>query len=142
MLIERAYARVNGGFNAIGHGGDPGEALTSLTGLPSEYAEPKAQTIEQLSRRLLGGQVVIVGTPEKSDLELFKNDTLATQHAYWVERVDLVAGTVTVRNPWGWDLAPITLSFEDYQKHFEVAISNPVTRAPRGRTTPSRNPRR
>ncbi|MBX3190900.1 MAG: hypothetical protein KF819_28150 [Labilithrix sp.] len=131
MLYERAFASVGGGYNGIGHGGNAAAALEMLTGQPSTSHDPARMSFRTFAAYVNHGYAVVAGTPEKSDHELFKNDTLATWHAYWVESVDVRRGTVTLRNPWGWQEAPITLTWAEFRQVFGSVMTNPITpRAP------------
>ncbi|MEJ7733280.1 MAG: hypothetical protein WKG00_29310, partial [Polyangiaceae bacterium] len=71
------------------------------------------------------GDAITTGTGTGSG-PLFTNGTLVQSHEYWVTHVDRQAGTVTVRNPWGWGRGEITMSLQDYRSHFIGMTTNPA----------------
>lgn len=137
-IVEKGYAQANGGYDKIGHGGYPSDAMSAITGQPSTIASSDKVSFEQFDKMVKDGYAVVPATrpaPKNRDdwPPKFKDDTLVFSHAYWVESVDSKAKTVTVRNPWGWQSAGesgVTLSYEDFQKHFPDIYSNPVRRRP------------
>jgi len=104
-VLEKAYARWKGGFEAIGHGGSPGQVMTDLTGRPSAFhwtaQQGDAPDAEygRMKAALDAGQMVNVATPDSDTLPA----GMVRNHAYAVigyEEVDGVRQLV-VRNPWG-----------------------------------------
>jgi hypothetical protein len=126
MLYERAYAKANGNYTAIGNGGEVADAMRMLTGQPSTTHTPSKMTIQKLDAFVRAKYAVAAGTPEKSDGALFKDDTLATWHTYWVESVDVKRKTVTLRNPWGYSRGPIEVKWSDFKKSFDAVTTNPI----------------
>ena len=52
---------------------------------------------------------------------------LYANHAYYVQEVDVEAGTVTLVNPWGLrSYAPVTLPYTDYLQQFRQVDMNEV----------------
>jgi hypothetical protein len=104
-VLEKAYARWKGGYEAIGHGGSPGQVMTDLTGRPSAFHwtaqqgdAPDAEYGRMKAARD-AGQMVNVATPDSDTLPA----GMVRNHAYAVigyEEVDGVRQLV-VRNPWG-----------------------------------------
>jgi hypothetical protein len=125
-LYERAFAEQHGGYEAIGHGGTRGAALRALTGQPSTSHTPTKMSIETLDRYVRAKYAVTAGTYSSSSHKLFKDDTLVTQHAYWVESVDVKNQTVSVRNPWGYNRGAIEIKWADFKKVFYDVTTNPV----------------
>ena len=105
-VLEKAYAKWKGGYEAIGHGGSPGQVMTDLTGRPHAFhwtaqaGDAPDSAYGRLKAALDEGKMVNVATPENVDglpAGLVKN------HAYAIlgyEEVDGVRQLV-VRNPWG-----------------------------------------
>ncbi|MDB4940631.1 MAG: peptidase calpain [Labilithrix sp.] len=127
MTYERAMAKSAGGYTAI-DGGDPGAGMAMITGQPSQYMRTGDTKFGKFAEYYDHGYAMAAGTPDEKHAthELFKNDTLVSGHAYWVDSVDRKAQTVTVRNPWGYDLKPITLPWATFQKVFPDAMANPI----------------
>jgi Calpain family cysteine protease len=128
MLFEAAMAKTHGGYNGI-DGGYEADALTALTGQKSLEYDTSKISFKTFAAYVSSGYLATAGTwePKEGDVvpPLFKDDTLVTGHAYWIDHVDTKAGTVTVRNPWGWDQKPVTVSWEVFKKYFEEVTVNP-----------------
>jgi len=135
-LLERAIAEKAGGYDKIGHGGSAASAMVALTGRASKVELPADQTLAGLAEQLARREAIVVGTSKSETLPLFKNDTLITNHAYWLEKVDVANNQITLHNPFGWKYSPpskypaVVISFEDYQKHFNLSMSNSVKKRP------------
>ncbi|HEY0180872.1 MAG TPA: C2 family cysteine protease, partial [Dokdonella sp.] len=106
-VIEAAYAKAHGGYDKIGNGGYPDQAMEGITGHGADNysAADGAGKIEQA---LKDGKIVTVSTPE-SDGGQGSYDTNPHQliggHAYTVTGVVTVNGKefAELRNPWGFD---------------------------------------
>ena len=127
-VYERAMAKNAGGYTQI-DGGDPGAGMAMITGQPSEYMKSKKTSFSTFSSYFEHGYAMAAGTPDEKHAtdKLFKNDTLISGHAYWIQAVDTKAQTVTVRNPWGVQFAPVTLPWKTFQRVFPDAMANPIT---------------
>ena len=95
-VYEKAYARAHGGYDAI-DGGDPGVALSDLTGRPHHTFDPEHVAARDLAARLAAGDVVILSTGAEAPRA---GTGLVAQHAYTVLSVDAAGGRVLLRNPW------------------------------------------
>lgn len=127
-LYEKAYAQLKGSYDAIGNGGSSADALSAITGHPSTSYGTQV-SLETLETHLERGDAVVAGTLGKeaaADLPLFKNSTLYAWHAYYVTDVDAEAGTVTVRNPWGWSYEEIVLTEEQFRESFSNSVASPT----------------
>jgi len=125
-LMEKAYAQWKGSYHAI-EGGNPGNAMSMLTGKDSDEKPGSAFTIDQLDQALRNGTAVVASTPDDGGKkELFANKTLYTDHSYMVTGVDKNAGTVTLRNPWGTWTPDVTLSIADFNKYIHHVNTNPT----------------
>jgi hypothetical protein len=104
LVMERAYAQVAGGYNAMGHGGRIADAMEIITGRPARtyglgpifgrYGP------EDLRRDLLTGHLVAVAS--RTDVEQSRPD-LVPNHAYLVTGLESYGGKPALRlwNPWG-----------------------------------------
>jgi hypothetical protein len=119
-------------------------AMGTLTGVESEWHAPSSLSLDDLAGHFEQGHAVTVSSladlsvdvageqvwdiPDASDTHpLFQSDVLFEHHEYYVTGVDQEAGTVSIRNPWGWHQPEIDLSFEDFQSAFRRVSINPIT---------------
>jgi hypothetical protein len=140
MLIEKGFAQLNGNYNNIAKGGWSDKAMETLTGVPSQTYKPDDLSIYQLNYQLFVGHAVTASTnwgvhidlgPIHKDIvrdpdSLFASQTLYMNHEYYVVKVDQVARTVTLRNPWGWDRDETTVTFDQFQRAFQRVSVNPL----------------
>jgi hypothetical protein len=94
---EKAYARANGGYDAIS-GGDAGVAASQLTGYPHRTVAPAALPVAEIRARLDAGDVVTVSTRDRPRAR--DGSGLVGRHAYTVVGADVAGGRVLLRNPW------------------------------------------
>lgn len=134
MIYEKAYAKYKGGdYKKIGKGGRPEDAMTAITGQPGDWHRTRG-VIWDMSFSDFAGyfdkNLVVANTRGDGDKgkQVFKDGTLVTNHAYWVEKIDKTNQTVTVRNPWGWNEKPITLTWDQFKQGFDNISTN--TRKP------------
>lgn len=126
-LMEKAYAQWKGGYDAINHGGNPGDIMAAITGQDSSEKSGKDVTLDQLNQALSGGQAVTAGTfSDGKGKDLYDNGKLSTWHVYMVTGVDTSAGTVTLRNPWSPNLPDTTLSITEFNKNISYVDFNPT----------------
>jgi len=131
QVMEKAFAKYFGSYTAIGVGGDPGTALTALTGAPTDRVKTSAPIDalwSAIASASAAGQPAVATTGGKVP------DTdagLVTDHAYTVlgTRVDGGQRYVELRNPWG-EQAPVNsvgdgqddgifaMTIEDFAKGF------------------------
>lgn len=107
-VVEKAYAKFQGGYGLIGQGGVPGDVAYALTGdmasMRLVVATSAGSTFERIDHALAKQQSVTACTlsdalrPAKNKLE-----GLVGGHAYSIERTYEENGTkyVELRNPWG-----------------------------------------
>lgn len=108
-VIEKAFAKFQGGYGRIGQGGLPGDVAYALTGdvasMRFVVATSAGSTFERITKALAKQHSVTAGTmadalrPANNKLE-----GLVAGHAYSVERTFEENGTryVELRNPWGY----------------------------------------
>ncbi|EIV95170.1 C2 family cysteine protease [Frankia sp. QA3] len=93
-LYEKAYARLHGGYPAIGFG-SAAVALRTLTGRPVSRRAARARSVVDLAALLGRGEVVVLTTRARTG-----PGGLVAAHAYPVLAVDAARGRVLLRNPW------------------------------------------
>jgi hypothetical protein len=107
-LIEKAYAKLKGSYDAIGHGGDPGGVLSALTGKPSSQLTNAGQSSDRLFAQLKAARSaskpVIATTFGDSQAARYTNTGVHAGHGYTVLGVSEEGGVkyVQLRNPWGF----------------------------------------
>jgi hypothetical protein len=102
-LMEKAYARWQGSFNAIGNGGYAADALHALTGKKSKhYAAGDSKLIAAIEAAANQGRPQVSCTKSASKSLVFPTGIYA-DHCYTLRGIDRVGGEVfvQVRNPWG-----------------------------------------
>jgi LysM repeat protein len=103
-LLEKAYAKWKGGYDAIGNGGWPAQALTDLTGKSGNSQSIEARRPPNLAKfiesKLAAGGTMCAAS--KTDEEE-KGTGIIGMHAYTVLGVTEKDGKamVQLRNPWG-----------------------------------------
>ena len=135
MVLEKAYAQWKGGYPDI-DGGFPHDAMEAITGVNSRDYNPGMLKLEDLADQYNNGSIITLGSlpdykigswdiPDATNTHpLYVNDTLVGSHAYYVSNVDVAAGTISIRNPWGWDHDEITLPFDQFQGAFQTVSVN------------------
>jgi len=125
--MEKAFAQWKGGYDQIGNGGNPGDAMAALTGKDSSEEGANKATIQQLSDALNSGQAVPAGTIDNGKgKQPYDNDILHTHHVYFVTGADTSTNMVTLRNPWGSYTPDVTMSIGDFNKYFGYVDINPT----------------
>lgn len=107
-ILEKAYAKWQGSYDAIGHGGRAGNVMAALTGRPHSYlpvspsSNPDA-LFRQVKDCLDQGHSAAAGTHGKDRSDLYKGTGLYANHAYSILGAEEVNGTkyLVLRNPWG-----------------------------------------
>jgi Flp pilus assembly pilin Flp len=129
MLYEKAFAQWKGGYKAIGGGGSSDDVMSYITGQSADWNRTTGifsdMSFSDFADKF-DANVTVAGTQSKDDAKgkaVFDDGRLVANHAYWVESVDRDKQTVTVRNPWGWDRAPITLSWSDFKQGFSTVYT-------------------
>jgi WXG100 family type VII secretion target len=137
MIMERAYAQWKGDGNAmdgyakLNQGGRPEDAMFALTGRKSSLEDPDEYSIGELARMDRNGEAMVfstLGNGEGGKKALYADGRLVTGHGYYVTGVDEAAGTVTVRNPWGWQHNEVTIPYDQLDDVFANIAVNPAKR--------------
>jgi Calpain family cysteine protease len=115
LLLEKAYAQVNGGYSEIDKGGDPADALQTLTGHDAETKDASDVSLDDLKDAAKNGKPMTFNTPDDSDgilemLHLKDKKKLPFgmhgNHAYMFEGLETGKDGKTyvrLKNPWGYD---------------------------------------
>ena len=122
MIMEKAYAKLNGDYESIGQGGYTEDGLEAVTGkeasdyTPDTYKEKDLVTLIQ--KALSDKKPMTAGTRGGGE-EPFKSKsgcTVYKGHAYTVSSVD--AARIKLQNPWGYDHVDITI--KEFQEYYDV----------------------
>jgi len=125
LLMEKAFAQYKGSYNAIGNGGNPGDAMAMLTGKDSSEKSAKDVTLDQLDQALAGGNAVTATSLQNGKgKQPYDNGKLDSWHVYMVTGVDKQAQTVTLRNPWGTWTPDVVLPIADFNKYMSAVDFN------------------
>lgn len=113
LIMEKAYAQKHGGYDKIGDGGWPADALSELTGKDSEKKTPGKYSAEQIEKDLADGKGISFSTRPTTLWEDVKGlfgrkaslpNDLANSHSYTVTGVQTGEDGkqyVILNNPWG-----------------------------------------
>lgn len=137
-LIEKAYGQMESGSENLNDqyktlvGGFPEHALTALTGIPTQTYSPDKFTVQELAELHNNGNAITLTS--KTDWgpftdNYYNNDTLVRSHVYWIDSVNESAGTVTIRNPWGYnnqDKNLIIMPIDELGDNFRQMEINPT----------------
>jgi hypothetical protein len=122
MVIERAYAKLSGGYDAMAHGGRAKTAFEVITGKPVRNVSLAGggYSPRDLQRDLASGHILVVSTPPA-----FSDDTpyhLYPAHAYLVKGVVEQGGQsfLELHNPWNRD-EPALVPLDELGKCFDTA---------------------
>lgn len=154
MLIEKAYAQRNGGWESI-VGGLQAEAIEDLTGRDAHRLDPAEVSIDDLATRFDAGERLGVATidpppqgkmtddeyadfkrnwieneapepfrPVRDGVAQDTYERLHPNHAFIVTAVDSNAGTVTVVNPWNPEGGEVVLTTDEIQSSVDFLEAN------------------
>jgi hypothetical protein len=132
LVVEKAYAQLRGGYNAIARGGCPADVIEALTGREAERIVPNwftSYSSERLESDLAAGKLVILET--RLDLDPYTPPRLVDQHAYSVAGTEVRDGRLYVKlyNPWNIH-QPDPIPCDELKKWFrrvDVGSLGPVT---------------
>ncbi len=101
QVLEKAVATLDGGYNAIAHGGDPLVAMEELTGRATSYTTPAGLTAAALQNSIAAGDLIVMDTSSRGGLPY----GLVTDHAYMFYKLTGTGSSAAVQllNPWGTD---------------------------------------
>jgi hypothetical protein len=111
VLMEKAYAKWQGGYEEMGNGGYGSEAMASLSGMQSESATPSRMSAEEVleffNKAQSEGQAIYAGT--QSSWESEKQTPLSRSAS---SETDLYKGKVTQIHDWN-KINPGSLTITD-----------------------------
>ena len=124
LLYEKAMAKEFGGDYEDLDGDWPAKAIEAMTGNEVEtydeglmpWDDKDFPGASDLQAKLDDGGVIVASTD--GDGKKHSDGDLVSNHAYTVTDVNPETGEVTVQNPWGKGEAPITMSYEEFEKNF------------------------
>ncbi|MEM8858636.1 MAG: C2 family cysteine protease [Chloroflexota bacterium] len=145
IILEKAYADMLGGYNKI-IGGWPHHAMESLTGQKSEKMNARGRDLPRLQKMFEDGYAMacytrtdvkwsitsdfVIDFPDRTGHDRFSKNKnggeLAAGHAYFISGVDSSKGTITLRNPWGWEHGESVLLADEYESVIRGVSVNPV----------------
>ncbi len=133
MLIEKAYATVEGGYGDIG-GGYGRKAMTRLTGVASKSFDPDDYTDVQVVSTIkyyLSAKWAVTAGSDWYLRDAYKNEArkkgIVLEHEYAVVAVDETKKTIDLQNPWG-DEHIKGLTISEFRKYFREVAANPLTK--------------
>lgn len=133
LIMEKAYAQLDGNSYSDIEGGWRGEAVELLTGRPPQQLDLSATTpeeatirLQELQNYLNDGHYLTAATRPKGLLE---NDAgwpsnVVPSHAYSIERVDVENGLIYLRNPWGSMRTPAPMTLEEFSMYYSHTTVN------------------
>lgn len=146
-IFEKAYAQHLGDGDLVAGyreiiGGDGAEALEVLTGVDSQTVGTGSFSIKELDAMHNDGVLLPASHRNRPDAgwwtKLFGDptgwydagsDEVVTRHQYWIDDIDVGAGMVVVRNPWGYadgDKHLIELTYDEFVDAFREIDYSPV----------------
>jgi hypothetical protein len=125
QVLEKAYAKLHGGYSGINDGGSPTDAIEALTG---EKADEKSTgglfggiSQKDLLAAFNAGKPIVMNTPDTKKQLPFN---LVPDHAYMLEDISVDANgkaQIKLRNPWGTTQLqpPLLIPFEKLHSGIE-----------------------
>ncbi len=123
-VLEKAVAMLDGGYNAIAHGGNPVLAMETLTGRTATYLSPASISAALLQSLVAAGDMITFDTLNKSGLA----GGLVGSHAYMFEKLTVTNGVAMVQlgNPWGF-AQPAAIPLTQLRQNFaEIDVGHPT----------------
>lgn len=135
MLIEKAYAMQEGGYEDIVSGWGS-KAMERLTGQESKTFDPRDYEEFQIAATIkmyFAAGYAVTASADWYMRDAYKKEARAKgvvlEHEYAVVSVDDTKKTIDLQNPWGDAMnAHITgLKLSDFKKYFREVGANPIT---------------
>lgn len=130
-ILEKAFAALKGSYRNVGRGGTSHRVFELLLGRPPRHfflVPGEAESAwKEIARALAAKLPVVAGTFPPWSARKFHLTGLAADHAYAV--LDCRPGFVTIRNPWGEDVArperprkngTFEITVEELGRYFQV----------------------
>ena len=133
MLIEKAYATVEGGYGDI-EGGFVAKAMTRLTGVESKTFDPDDYTDVQIAvtiKYYLAAKWAVGVSADWYVRDAYKEEArkkgIVLEHEYAVVAVDDQKLTIDLQNPWGEEHIQ-GLAISEFRKYFREVGANPLNK--------------
>jgi hypothetical protein len=110
QVLENAFATLNGGYAAIGAGGNPMVALEEMTGMRAVSMQPGELTWANFVGALRSDDLMVFNTVASATA---LPDGLVGDHCYMLEGVS-ANGMLQLANPWGFN-QPRAIAFSALQ---------------------------
>ena len=130
MIMEKAYAQLDGNSYHHIEGGWPGEAVELLIGKPPQRLDLSAATpqetqarLQELQNYLNDGHYLTAATRIQIPFEHWPAFVVGN-HAYSVQSIDVEKGLIYLQNPWGSSFSPAPLTLEEFNKYFTYVANN------------------
>ncbi len=142
-LIEKAYGQWKGdgnvtkGYDILNDGGQSQNVMEALAGTDSKSTtNMKKYSLAELGEMHKNGTAITLSSLDSTDGSKkgsynAGSGQLHTNHAYWVESVDVANNKVVVRNPWGYNSSSthrIELTYDEFTKNFDRIDTNTLQR--------------
>jgi len=122
MLLEKAYAKMNGGYDDTGKGGFIEEGIEALTGKEANYymcsSKTAAELVALIEGALAAKKPIDAATSGSGEVEFTTEEgsVIYQGHAYAIKSVS--GGKIQVQNPWGHSHASVSpAEFKKYFNH-------------------------
>ena len=124
-ILEKAWAMYSEGYQRMNGGLEFG-ILEGLTGRPARYSNglldgllqllpgpsPRAPSLAEIAAWDAREQPITAAFV--GPVQSISGPPLFAKHVFYVSDVDEAAGTVTLRNPWGWSYGETVVSYEAF----------------------------
>lgn len=116
-IYEKAVAHHLGGYTGFSNraGADGLELISG--GIANQHIASELEFSQVAEWFKKGDGLAVVSMPADlaPEFEAYRDGTLMAEHIYYVSDVDTASGTVEIRNPFGWDHAPIRMPWDTFK---------------------------
>lgn len=116
-LYEKALAQYKGGYGEL-QPSNGTEGMALIAGAITEQNIASNLEFSQVAEWFKNGDgLTVVSMPADlaPEFEKYMDGTLQAEHVYYVSNVDEKAGTVEIRNPYGWNHEPICMPWDEFK---------------------------
>ena len=120
MILEKAYAKLRGGYNVLDKGGFGKQGLGALTGQTGKNHYPSGMKLSKMKETLkeaLDKKWPITAETGHIGKKKAKSLKLVTYHAYTPVSINDSTEMIKLQNPWGPGHGT-EISLKDFKKHF------------------------
>lgn len=104
QVVEKAYAKLNGGYDQITHGGWPKDAMQAVTGQKAGQKPLASVTVGDLQAALATGKPVVMDTLAQPGPNQRLAFGMVGPHAYVLDSIQVNPkgqAMIILKNPWG-----------------------------------------